>query len=450
MKIFEDSDHKEVLTKYQSSQQIDNELKALSKAVSGYVSSINDIFQKCPTFVIKELLSSNLDTESIALLDQKIKEWRQINDNLNFVVNELNNFRRTLDLTLEQLPWQKVRLDNEKMYNELVQKLREAGTQDPSAYGGLVQRHRELEAKLGEVKEYEEKHKLQTERSKQIRAEILDYEKKLREMREQVIKDWNSKNENIRVALNVMGDTSQGEQTFRNLIRKTSGEYARDILDRDELDQIKGGFLYDLITTEMPSRWLFLEDFKQRLTTATETDQQGIGKPLVRQLDTLRSATPEDIDRLLSWFPEDQVVLKLLNNGREEDIEVGSAGQRTAAMLSLLLSIDDTPLIIDQPEDDLDTRRISTLVVDGLRQLKSKQQVIVVTHNPNIPVNGGAEQIVHLNFAGGGIRVQASGALQNSSVRLAVCDVMEGGQEALSNRYYRIFKALEPPRTVNL
>src|SRR5699024_5963541 len=123
--------------------------------------------------------------------------------------------------------------------------------------------------------------------------------------------------------------------------------------------------------------------------------------------------------------------------------DVGSAGQRTGAMLSLLLSIDDSPIIIDQPEDDLDTRMISNLVVKRLRKIKKEQQVIIVTHNPNIPVNGGAEKIVQMHFGNGQIYVAASGALQDKAIREAVCEVMEGGKDALSNRYYRIFKALE-------
>jgi ABC-type lipoprotein export system ATPase subunit len=111
--------------------------------------------------------------------------------------------------------------------------------------------------------------------------------------------------------------------------------------------------------------------------------------------------------------------------------------------LSLMLLLDDSPIIIDQPEEDLDTKRITDLVVTNMRQFKKKQQVIVVTHNPNIPVNGGAENIIQMNFAGGQIQKHISGALQKTEVREAVCEVMEGGKEALDKRYFRISKALE-------
>jgi ABC-type cobalamin/Fe3+-siderophores transport system ATPase subunit len=149
------------------------------------------------------------------------------------------------------------------------------------------------------------------------------------------------------------------------------------------------------------------------------------------------------LDRVAVWTPDDRLHLDLVRaDGSVEDIETGSAGQRTAGLLGLVLSLDDSPLIIDQPEDALDTRLISSLVVSGLRRLKRKQQVIVVTHNPNIPVNGAAEQIIEMRFWGGQIWAGAMGALQRQEVRRAVCEVMEGGKDALDKRYYRISRAL--------
>ncbi|MGO1372553.1 MAG: hypothetical protein ACTHVE_11980, partial [Senegalia sp. (in: firmicutes)] len=93
----------------------------------------------------------------------------------------------------------------------------------------------------------------------------------------------------------------------------------------------------------------------------------------------IKSETPEDIDRIMIWYPEDKITLKMVSeNKQEEDIDTGSAGQRTAAMLSLMLRLDNTPIIIDQPEEDLDTRRITDLVVKDLKALKKRQQIIVI------------------------------------------------------------------------
>ena len=75
--------------------------------------------------------------------------------------------------------------------------------------------------------------------------------------------------------------------------------------------------------------------------------------------------------------------------------------------------------------------------------MKKKQQIILVTHNPNIVVNTNSEQVVQLDYRNGQIVNACEGALQKHNVRDAICEVMEGGKEALEKRYYRIFKALE-------
>ena len=144
------------------------------------------------------------------------------------------------------------------------------------------------------------------------------------------------------------------------------------------------------------------------------------------------------------WLPEDLVRLEL-KTGRNKyiSIDAGSAGQRTSAILTLLLQISKEPIIIDQPEDDLDTKNITDFIVKGINEKKQSQQIIVVTHNPNIVLNTNSEQVIHMEFAGGEINASHSGALQDFEIRDAICDVMEGGREALESRYYRITKALE-------
>ena len=95
-------------------------------------------------------------------------------------------------------------------------------------------------------------------------------------------------------------------------------------------------------------------------------------------------------------------------------------------------------IILDQPEDDLDNRLIYDLIVRQLRNIKSKRQVIVVTHNANIVVNGDAEFVLALDSAGGQTQQVASGSLQDAGLRSEICKIMEGGREAFHRRYRRI------------
>ncbi|WP_176226013.1 TrlF family AAA-like ATPase [Candidatus Hakubella thermalkaliphila] len=118
-----------------------------------------------------------------------------------------------------------------------------------------------------------------------------------------------------------------------------------------------------------------------------------------------------------------------------QSIEYLSPGQRCTALLPIILTEGTTPLIIDQPEDNLDNRLVFDLVVDVLRALKGKRQIIVATHNPNIPVSGDAEQIVVLEalskYRG---RVALQGSIDNKDIIKSVTEIMEGSEEAFRVR----------------
>lgn len=117
-----------------------------------------------------------------------------------------------------------------------------------------------------------------------------------------------------------------------------------------------------------------------------------------------------------------------------------SAGQKATAVLLLLLLESDAPLIIDQPEDDLDNRFITDGVVPQVRKEKHHRQFVFATHNANIAVLGDAELIVALNAHGDGGHVQASipsdhvGSLDLQPVREVVEEVLEGGKAAFELR----------------
>lgn len=117
-----------------------------------------------------------------------------------------------------------------------------------------------------------------------------------------------------------------------------------------------------------------------------------------------------------------------------------STGQRATAVLLLLLLESDAPLIVDQPEDDLDNRFITESVVPRMREEKKKRQFIFSTHNANIPVLGDAEMIIGLTAAGEAgilrarIHREHMGSIDSQSVRELVEELLEGGREAFETR----------------
>ncbi|AGK57022.1 SMC domain-containing protein [Hyphomicrobium denitrificans 1NES1] len=134
-----------------------------------------------------------------------------------------------------------------------------------------------------------------------------------------------------------------------------------------------------------------------------------------------------------------------LNVGNEttqtwKQLDQLSTGQKATAVLLLLLLESDAPLVVDQPEDDLDNRFIAESVVPTMREEKRKRQFIFSTHNANIPVLGDAEQIVGLiSVVEGGIEHatipdEFCGSIDTPTVKELVKELLEGGQEAFEFR----------------
>ena len=158
----------------------------------------------------------------------------------------------------------------------------------------------------------------------------------------------------------------------------------------------------------------------------------------------LRKVPPERIDRLALYLPEDSVTVNFREQlgGGWRSLAQGSPGQQTAALLAFVLGYGSEPIILDQPEDDLDNTLIYELLVSRFREAKLKRQLIVVTHNANIAVHGDAEMVLSLDTDSGRSKIVCQGGLQERRIRDEICRVMEGGLEAFESRYQRIM----PPK----
>ena len=133
-----------------------------------------------------------------------------------------------------------------------------------------------------------------------------------------------------------------------------------------------------------------------------------------------------------------------------------SPGKRSFVILKLLIELDNTnkcPILLDQPEDDLDNRSIFTELVKFIKEKKKERQIIITTHNPNLVVGTDAECVIVANQHGektkniDNIKFNyIQGALENihknkgdlaldkQSIQGHVCDILEGGQDAFEKR----------------
>lgn len=155
-----------------------------------------------------------------------------------------------------------------------------------------------------------------------------------------------------------------------------------------------------------------------------------------RVLERIRASGTAGI---LSSEIEDAAVFKLLVGSEYRDTTQVSTGQRCTAVLPVLLHHTDRPVVIDQPEDHLDTAFIVNTLVRAIRQRPVESQLIVSTHNPNVPVLGEAAQVTVLGSDGKRGFESHSGELEDPQVVRSITTIMEGGRQAFERRadFYR-------------
>lgn len=128
------------------------------------------------------------------------------------------------------------------------------------------------------------------------------------------------------------------------------------------------------------------------------------------------------------------------------NVERLSPGSRGIVLLLLYLAVDQEetdPLIIDQPEENLDPKSVYSELVKLFQAASERRQIIMVTHNANLVVNTDVDQVIvascdsieegklpRLSYVAGG--------LEDPGIRQAVCDVLEGGAEAFRERARRL------------
>ncbi len=163
------------------------------------------------------------------------------------------------------------------------------------------------------------------------------------------------------------------------------------------------------------------------------------------QAESIANAEPEVFMKIeeLELAPTTTIYLNTMPKGQNpvwKKLSELSTGQKATALLLLLLLDSDAPLIVDQPEDDLDNRFITEGIIPRVREQKQRRQFVFSTHNANIPVLGDAEMIIGLSASGDAVdgtsRIanEHMGSIDFQPVRELVEEILEGGREAFEIR----------------
>jgi energy-coupling factor transporter ATP-binding protein EcfA2 len=440
--VFEKSGHAELLKEYQRrvrQKQTVDEWESEWDDVGERLKDVSD--ELVPADLAREYFDSEAPEDSTLLENTELvtNELRRISQVIIGLADEATQLLDTWRDKRQQSDWRKAVDRASESYEELKDLLAEQGVDDPSSYGILVQRRQATEKRLAEMKALEDHvSRLETE-SDECLERLLVLRRELSDRRERFLKKVLEDNPYVRIGLTRYGASENAEEEFRSIVQQAEGGFEKDI-GRAEDGTGMVGSLYSKQTSvkEMEAVIAQIKCDVRSLAAGDESSQPVADKRFAVHLAKLQ---PEALDRLDMWFPEDSLDVRYSTSGGKGEfrpINEGSPGQKTAALLAFLMSYGNEPLILDQPEDDLDNHLIFDLIVTQLREVKSHRQVIVVTHNANIVVNGDAELVAALKAQSGRTIIESIGSLQEKDVRSTICVVMEGGKEAFTKRFERI------------
>lgn len=150
----------------------------------------------------------------------------------------------------------------------------------------------------------------------------------------------------------------------------------------------------------------------------------------------ITSLSENELRNIEQLLLSDLIEIALNVNGQFKKVENLSKGQQCTAILNILLLDNKDPLIVDQPEDNLDNSFIANNLVETIRNNKIKRQYMFATHNANIPVFGDAELIIAMiEINGQGLIARnGMGSIDSEYVRQHVIQILEGGPEAFRMR----------------
>lgn len=219
----------------------------------------------------------------------------------------------------------------------------------------------------------------------------------------------------IRVIVNPLADY-RGYQSALNAALRGSGLHYRELADR-------------IVETFSPQE---IATLAERWEIGTISAALEINDDRARRLaEGLRGDAGID---LLTTEVGDEISIELLDGTSFKSTDFLSMGQRCTAVLPIILQHTERVIVLDQPEDHLDNAFVVGTLVRAIRSRGSSAQTIVATHNPNIPVLGGADWIAHLDSDGERCFVQVAGGLDDYAIVNSITTIMEGGREAFQRR----------------
>jgi ABC-type lipoprotein export system ATPase subunit len=457
------------LKKHRDAQEIKTSIESAEAKVTEVINDLEDRVAQfsAQSLALKKLGESFGEEAYLAEVEALFSEGYK---KLAEVIKEaMTSFRKKMDLSLLQHPqWKRIKNLIEEAESDFKLACDEKGLspEEAEALKETEQEHRSKKAELTQ--------------KQSDRDEMARKLPKLTDLLSDLSKCWKNETEERRTILseistsNTMPKTLQGKPIVaatllfsgdRKAFLSAWGEIAPD--RRSRLGRIWDE--YDVSTVRRNIGDELFDAFQAYVSVDQETREEDavvgsaentifLGNPFqwlsfhIDKPESLPHLTKNYIDGIREviksdedgWFkltttrlPDEADFILFRRNGEtagcflKEDL---STGQKNTAILSLLLARGKGPVLIDQPEDQLDSEFLYHELVPMLRTAKEERQLIIVTHNANIPVNADCELVYALKAEAGRGWCGVEGGLDREDVTQAVMDIMEGSKEAFRRR----------------
>ncbi len=408
--------------------------------------NINEIIEKKYAFIqdISNLLNISFPED---VEDQIINKFRKVSETVfsDIYSNEINN-HINLIYKLEEI--KKIKFDGEEwleLYNKVFEECKEyLRDNDMEDVFDEANQLRKLKNKLAKIennieprveKVVEELKQMQNQR-KELVTDYYALNEELWKNRVEIANELSNNNELLEINLS-------DEKSYRNIKKKIKQVLTGMHVQESQIDKIvdnnlDGKDLSKLIKENDIQK--IIDNCSITPKTAGKIISEFSGEYDLEEYEL--NPISKDLFDLELLIPEDQVTIKLLNEikNKYENISKFSPGQQCSALLSILVGASDKPLIIDQPEDELDWQYVDELITK-IRGSKCNQdgvsrQFIFVTHNQNITVLADSEKVFklkHLVTEDKKGKIEATGGVERSEVKKAVLS-LEGGEKAFLRR----------------
>lgn len=368
--------------------------------------------------------STDAEDELKMILARNSTEFQEVITKFTEVNKTVSQVKDSLVQAINTSTWNERFNTVKKDYKMLQEELTSDELNDLGNIETLSNQLIEKERELAEIEKAERELDLLKQELEGISDSYLELRKQVTSFRREFLQSVLSGTPNIKIEVKPFRDSDNYEAELRNILQKPD-RFAEDFLNVTS-------FVFNGPVERK------VQDFRELITSIKETDQDD-NRFTKRFNNLIKGLNDEQMDKIRLLYPEDKIEVQYKANEASgfKSISNASAGQKTSAILTFLLSYGTSPLLLDQPEDDLDNQLIYDLIVDRLASSKNQRQIIAVTHNANIPVNGDSEWVIAMNSESRDIEVLCEGSIEDHKVKDAICNIMEGGRQAFKLRAKR-------------